>query len=264
MVQDDSHWCFSVKQLADMAGVSSRTLRYYDQIGLLCPRRAANGYRVYGRAEVRRLQHILLLRSCDMPLTTIGRVLEDPDFQLSQALCDHLRDLCRQRSHLDRAIAAAQAALEGLEQFTAMSDQEKFKQLKRQSVQQFEEEYGEEARCLYGDNAIDQANERMLAMSQRAWDLKEELEERIKVRLAAALAAGDPTSPAAREVAEMHAQWIRIHWGEGAYSPQAHCALVQGYLADPRFIDYYDSAAGPGATEFLRDVIMANVGRGAE
>lgn len=54
-------------------------------------------------------------------------------------------------------------------------------------------------------------------------------------------------------------QWIKVHWGEDAYTPRAHVALAEGYLADPRFVEYYDGAAGKGATEFLRDIIKANV-----
>lgn len=50
-----------------------------------------------------------------------------------------------------------------------------------------------------------------------------------------------------------------MHWGEDAYTPRAHIALAEGYLADPRFVEYYDGAAGKGATEFLRDIIKANV-----
>ena len=147
-----------------------------------------------------------------------------------------------------------------MEAFRHMNDEERFEQLKKDSVAQFEEEYGAEARELYGDAAIDESNERMLGMSKLAWDAKEELEQRIKDRLVIAMETGDPASSEARMVAEMHAQWIRVHWGEGAYSPEAHVQLAEGYLHDPRFVEYYDGACGEGATEFLRDAIKANMG----
>ena len=69
---------YSTKQLAELAGVSPRTLRYYDSIGLLSPSRDANGYRSYGTRDVRRLQHILMLRNCRLPLAAIERALCDP------------------------------------------------------------------------------------------------------------------------------------------------------------------------------------------
>ena len=43
----------------------------------------------------------------------------------------------------------------------------------------------------------------------------------------------------------------------GASSPEAHAALAEGYVADPSFTAYYDSAAGEGATAFLRDALVA-------
>ena len=59
---------YTTKQLADLAGVSVRTLHHYDKIGLLRPQRRENGYRVYGPDEVDRLQLILVYRASGMPL----------------------------------------------------------------------------------------------------------------------------------------------------------------------------------------------------
>ncbi len=250
---------YTTKELADLAGVSSRTLRYYDQIGLLVPARAANGYRVYNAADMHRLQHILLLRSCGVPLESIEDALDRSDFDLASMLQEHLTLLCRQRKELDETIAAARIAVAGLEAFGKMDDKERFEQIKKQSVADFENEYGQEARSLYGDAAIDEANERMLGMSKTAWDAKEELEHRIKDNLIVVMATGDPASPESRLVAGMHAQWIKVHWGEGAYTPEAHRSLAQGYLTDPRFVEYYDGACGDGATEFLCRIIEANI-----
>lgn len=140
-----------------------------------------------------------------------------------------------------------------------MTDEERFEELKKSSVEQFEDEFGEEARALFGDAAIDEANERMLNMSKLAWDMKEELEQRVKDTLVKAMATEDARSPESRILAEMHAQWIKVHWGDAGYSAEAHRSLVQGYLGDPRFVEYYDSECGKGATEFLRDAVLANI-----
>lgn len=248
----------STKQLADLASVSPRTLRYYDQIGLLAPVRRSNGYRAYGPAQVRRLQHILLLRNCGMPLGAIAEVLDGERLSLSAALSNHLASLRAQKHQIQRTIAIAERALAGLEAFETMNDTEKFEALKQGSIKQFEETFGQEARQLYGDDAIDEANSRMMDMSQKAWELKEDLEQRIKDTLAQAMTEGDPASPLARQLAEMHAQWIKVHWGSG-YTPEAHRNLADGYVADPRFVAYYDGACGEGATEYLRAVLQANI-----
>ena len=123
----------------------------------------------------------------------------------------------------------------------------KHEALKRRAIEENERAYGREARELYGDDAVDAANERLASLSQDEWDEKDRLEQAIKERLRSAMATGEP----ARELARMHARWIALHWGAGCYSREAHRGLAQMYLADDRFRAYYDTAAGEGATEFL-------------
>lgn len=255
MVQQE----YSVAQLAKLSQLTERTLRYYDQIGLLVPRRNSNGYRVYDEADVQMLERIVILRACGMSLSDISTALSDTDVDLPVLLKDHLENLRAQQTELTRAIAATQKMAEGLKGLNDMNEEQRFEELKKNSVARFEEEYGAEARSRYGDTAIDEANERMISMSKLAWNMKEELEQRIKDTLVRAMETDDVTSPEARMLADMHAQWIRVHWGEERYSPQAHVQLAEGYLKDPRFISYYDDACGKGATEFLCAAIKANI-----
>ena len=72
---------YTIQQLSNLAGVSARTLRWYDKLGLLPPLRIGdNGYRIYGPKEVDRLQLILFYRAMGMELRRIGEMLDDPDF----------------------------------------------------------------------------------------------------------------------------------------------------------------------------------------
>lgn len=251
---------YTTKQLAEMASVSPRTLRYYDQVGLLVPQRGPNGYRAYGPAEVRRLQHILMLRTCGLPLDAIAIALDGAGRDLGGILADHLGSLRRQSEQLERSIAIVEQAIAGLKEFEAMDDKQRFEQLKRQAVDQAEQAWGAEARERYGDDAVDDVNGRLMAMGREDWDDKEALEQHVIELLAAALEEGDPRSERAAELAAAHARWITMHWGEAAYTPEAHRALAQGYLADPRFIAYYDEAAGEGATAFLAQAVEAHIG----
>lgn len=133
--------------------------------------------------------------------------------------------------------------------------------LKRWSaVHSNEMRYGVEARERYGDAAVDASNERLLDMSDEEWKTKEKLEVAIIEQLKKAMLTGDASSPEAAKLARMHADWIRMQWAQGAYSPQAHVCLARGYLADDRFVEYYDSRAGKGATEFLVEAIEAALG----
>ncbi|MGN0302437.1 MAG: TipAS antibiotic-recognition domain-containing protein, partial [Anaerotardibacter sp.] len=79
-----------------------------------------------------------------------------------------------------------------------------------------------------------------------------------KSQLACAIKTGSATSPEAKELATLHASWLQIHWPDGMYSPETHRGLVDGYLMDERFKKYYEAVA-PGATQFLRDAVHANI-----
>ena len=127
------------------------------------------------------------------------------------------------------------------------------------SLGRWRDPYEQEARQRYGDEAVDASYAKLDGLSPDGWKAKSLLEEAIKVQLRLAMAAGNPASDEAGELARMHARWIQMHWGDGAYSREAHLGLAQGYLADERFVKYYDDACGEGATAFLVEVLKANL-----
>lgn len=250
---------YTVGQLASMAGVSTRALRYYEEMGLLRPRRTTSNYRTYNGRDARRLAQILAMRACGLSVATIRHVLEDPNANLHASLVAHLRSLRAQGRSVDEAIRRTERAIAMIEGMEGMDERSAFDELKARTLREFEASYGKEARELYGEEAIAAANERLGALTQDEWDAKGLLEESIKVQLRLAMASGDVRGDASRELVRMHERWIRMHWGEGSYSRQAHLGLAQTYLADPRFVAYYDGAAGEGATEFLVWALEANL-----
>lgn len=241
---------YTIGAIAQAAGISTRTLRHYESIGLLTPARDTNGYRIYSSADAKRLAQIQAMKLCGLPLATIKKLLGSNEQGIRDALITHLQNLRAQGESLMEAIARTQAAIDAIERLENMTTQDAFNKLKEQGLKDFERTYGQEARELYGDAAIEAANARMMALTQDEWDAKELLEESIKVQLRLAQAKGDPKSSEAQELARMHERWIAIHWGNG-YQKDEYLELVRGYLNDQRFVDYYDSAAGSGATEFL-------------
>lgn len=249
---------YTVGELAKLAGVSARTLRHYEDKGLLRPSRDANGYRVYRTRDAKRLAQVLSMRACGLPLVTIRRLFDDPVADVHAALLAHLSNLRAQEKSLDDAIARTERAIAAIEGMEGMNENDAFAAMKEEGLRQFEETYGQEARERYGDDAIEAANARMMALTRDEWDAKELLEEAIKVQLRLAMATGGPQGEAAAELARMHEKWIRIHWGSG-YTREAHRGLARGYLADARFRDYYDSACGDGATDFLVAALEANL-----
>lgn len=248
---------YAVGQLAELAGVSTRTLRYYEEEGLLRPSRSANGYRVYTARDAKRLASILSMRACGLSVATIHRLLARAEGDLRHVLHAHLLTLSAQRDSLDEAIDRTKAAIASLERIEQMNESDAFEALKGEKIAANERTYGKEARARWGDDAVDAANERMRSASRSEWDALERLGEEINRQLDLAMETGDPAGAEAMELARMHARWIQGHWGAGRYSPEAHRGLAQMYLADERFRAHYDGAAGAGATEFLVKALEA-------
>jgi len=244
---------YTINKLAKMAGVSTRTLRYYDQCGLLSPGRAgSNGYRLYGQAEVDRLQQILFYRELGVPLDEIKSILSAPDFNGKAALENHLTALLAKREQLDTLIANVKKTLKSLEGEIVMSDNEKFEGFKEKLIAENEEKYGTEIREKYGKEAVERANAKIGNMTQEQYAEAQRLAEAYQEALKEAFRQGDPASELAQKACDLHRQWL-CHYCDN-YSKEYHKGLAQMYVHDPRFTAYYDKIA-PGCAVFLRDAI---------
>ena len=248
---------YTVKQVSELSGASIRALHHYEELGLLCPKRRSNGYREYTGSDIERLQQILLYRECGMELSAVKQVLDGPDYDRHAALEQHLAVLHARKQEIDTLIQTVEKTIRSLEGGEVMTDEERFEGLKHKAIEDNERTYGAEARRRHGDAVIDAANEKLLDMDKGQWAAKDELEAAIIEQLKTALAEGDPFGAAAHKLAQMHEQWIRLQWPDGAYSREAHQGLAHGYLADARFTAYYDERAGEGATAFLVQALDA-------
>lgn len=249
---------YTVKALADLAGITPRALRWYDRVGLLRPLRVTEaGYRIYGPCEVDRLQDILFYRELGLELSAIRRILDAPDFDRRAALQSHLRELEARRDRLENLILTVRKTIDGTRGGVEMSDREKFEAFKRRAVEANEEQYGREIRERYGDGPVDRANANVLALTEEDYSRWRALEEEIRSALAQAVQnRADPAGLQGARIADLHRRWLSVSWG--AYSPQAHAGLAQLYTADPRFTAYYDKTA-PGCAAFLQDAILSHI-----
>lgn len=245
---------YTIQKLSNMAGVSTRTLRYYDEIGILKPARInSSGYRIYGQKEVDRLQQILFYRAMEVDLETIGKIVSASDFNGIKALGEHRAKLLDKREQLDRLIANVEKTIAAEEGRETMSDKEKFEGFKKRIVEDNDEQYGTEIREKYGDAAIERSNQKVMNMTQEEYDQAESLTKEITETLAAAFKEGDPAGSLAQKAAKLHRQWLSLYWD--GYSSEAHAGLGEMYVADERFRAYYDKEQ-PGTAEFLRDAIL--------
>ncbi|MCS0669920.1 MerR family transcriptional regulator [Cytobacillus firmus] len=250
---------YTVQKLAQLAGVSSRTLRYYDEIGILKPARTnSSGYRIYGQQEVDRLQQILFYRELGISLDQIKEIITGPAFDAADALKEHREKLLEKRKQLDLLITNVEKTIASAEGRTTMSDKEKFEGFKKKMIEDNEEQYGKEIREKYGDETVEKSNAKLMNMTQEEHEAVTKLAEEVNTALAEAMQTGDPAGELAQKAADLHKQWITFYWSE--YSKEAHAGLAEMYVADERFKAYYDKIR-PGAAEFLRDAINIYTGQ---
>lgn len=244
---------YTVQKLGQLAGVSTRTLRYYDKIGLLQPSRInSNGYRIYGQPEVKRLQQILFYKELGVSLDTIKEILSSPTFLEEKALREHRKKLIEKRNQIEQLIINVEKTIAESEGRIFMSNKERFEGFKQNLVTENEKKYGKEIREKYGKDTVEQSNAKLMNLSEEDYQKVTVLEQQIKDVLAEAFSTGDPAGPLAQQAADLHKQWICYFWP--TYSKEAHAGLAQMYVDDERFTAYYDKEQ-PGTAEFLRDAI---------
>ncbi|WP_245625065.1 MerR family transcriptional regulator [Paenibacillus stellifer] len=245
---------YTVQKLARLAGISARTLRYYDEFGILKPARlSSSGYRIYGPAEVDLLQQILFYRELGLGLEDIKAIVTSPSFDAAAALQEHHSRLLERRTQLDHLIRNVEMTLAEREGRISMSDSEKFEGFKQDMIKENEQKYGKEARAKYGDEAVNRSNAAFAKLTKEEFETLQKVEEDMFAALAEGMAEGDPAGPAAQRAAGLHRQWLTAHWGQ--YSPEAHAGVATMYVDDERFTAYYDKR-GPGIARFLRDAVL--------
>ena len=244
---------YTINKLAKLSGVSTRTLRFYEELGLLSPvRKSGNGYRIYGQKEINQLQQILFYREMNIPLEDIGKILTAKDFDSQKALENHLDALYARRSQLDLLIQNVTKTIQAMKGDLQMSDQEKFEGFKKKLIQENESKYGEEIRSKYGNSTVEKSNASLMGMTEERYRELETLTQELHATLREAVAQGDPASELSQKACELHKKWLSFSWD--SYSKEAHIGLTQMYVDDPRFTEYYDKIAA-GSAAFLRDAV---------
>lgn len=249
---------YTVHQLAKLAGITTRTLRWYDKINLLSPqKRSESGYRMYGEEQVNRLQEILLCRDMGIALKDIPPLLSQNEQQRQQILKEHLARLRKEEQRLQKLIQTVEQTIQSEQGGIEMQDWKKFEGLKQQKWQENEQKYGTELREKYGEDTVKESENRFLSLNEEEYREMQELEEKIRMLTEQAVReSADPTGELGKQLCELHREWLSFSWKQ--YSKQAHLGLVQMYVADPRFTEYYDRNLC-GCAQFLRDAVVANL-----
>lgn len=251
---------YTVQQLATLAGVSVRTLHYYDEVKLLCPARVEkNGYRFYEEAELLKLQQILFFRELDFSLEDIRRILSSPYFDMKAALRDQKKLIQLKRNRLDKLMQTIDKTIKKINKETTMKDEELYGNFSKEEA----EAYAKEAKERWGHTeAYKQSQERVKKMGKAG--LAKVLEESGKLtqEIAAAMKARqDPKSEAVQKLIARHYDSLRAF-----YEPnlEMYKGLATMYVDDHRFKATYEKIA-PGLAQYLRDGMLhfaeANIGK---
>jgi DNA-binding transcriptional MerR regulator len=238
---------YTVKQLANLAGVSRRTLHYYDEVGLLRPAtHKENGYRQYGEGEVLRLQQILFYRELGLNLGEIREILEHPDFDLLQALESHRSALLARVDRLQRLIETVDKTILHVRGEIEMDDLEFYKGFDEEKQKRYEQE----ARERYGDEAMAKTKDwNAYTPAQKNAILAEGHE--INMGIVANMDKGYDSPEVQYWIGRWH-NAINTHFYE--CSLEVFEALGHGYNQDNEFTKFYENIH-PGLAAFMEQAM---------
>ena len=235
----------TVHEVSRLAGVSIRTLQYYDRIGLLHPAGYTDaGYRLYDDTDLERLQHILLFRELEFPLKDIKAIMNSPDFDRSKALEQQIELLKLKKEHIENLMNFALGIkMLGVKQMD-------FKAFDRSKL----DEYSRRAKELYGN--MPEYKEMQEKTKNRTEEDDRILADRFMLffKEAGEIKDTDPASPEAQDIVKRIQEYIT----ENLYtcSNKILSGLGKMYSGDGEFTKNIDEYGGEGTAEFVDKAIQ--------
>lgn len=245
---------YTIKKLSDLANISTRTLRYYDEIGLLNPNKITKaGYRIYTESEVNTLQQILFYKAMGIELKDIKKIVLNPNYDVEKSLMEHHKKLIAKKKQLERLINTLEKTIACKKGEVTMSDREKFECFKKEKIRTNEEKYGGEIRKKYGDKEVEESYKRFSNLTEEQFREMTRLEEEMIEALVEVTKTGDLDSKEAKLVFENHKKWLSFNV---KYNKEIHKNLAEMYVLDERFAKYYNEKANMDVVKVLRDIIL--------
>ena len=239
---------YTIKEISDLAGVTTRTLRYYDEIGLLVPAAIAdNGYRQYDEGNLLRLQQIMFFRELDVQLKDISAILDWPDFNVLAALENHRASLRARAKQLDALINTVDNTIESLKGKRKMNAKELF-------IGFDENKYMQEAKDRWGGTPQYQ-------QSQKKWaaysaDEKKAIKDKggaLTRRMVGENANTAPDDPTVQAAIGEYFSYLNTYFYTCDVKFLRNLSAM--WLADPRFTSNYD-AVREGGAQFVHAAVQ--------
>lgn len=244
---------YTIAKLAKSAGVSVRTLHYYDEIGLLNPAGHSddNNYRYYTQAELLRLQQIMFFRELEFPLAKIKEIMDSPKFSNLEALEDHRQVLLSQKQRVGKLLKTIDLTINNIKKGQSMTTTDLYDGFDKAKM----EEYQQEAQTRWGNtDAYKQSTARVAKMGKAG--LAKVVAEGKEIEVELAKHIGEPIgSSVVQSLIARHRAQISNFYDVG---DEMYQGLAEMYLADSRFTKHYDDVA-PGLAQFVHDAIIYSV-----
>lgn len=242
----------TVGEVADLLGLSVRTLHHWEERGIVWPsERSWSNYRLYSETDVARLQQILIYRATGMSLNAIAELLESDDDPITRLR--HQRDLLMKKEHdLHRMVQAVDELLEGAMSNTNLSVEEVAEILDDADFPAHQAEAEE----TWGDTDDWKKSQQATAdMSKEDWQLLQGRIADLEQSMVEAMnRAVQPGSAEANALAEKHRE-VFSKFFPVSYSKQV--LMARNYVEDPRFAAHYEKR-GEGLAAWLKASIDAN------
>ena len=238
----------SVKEFAELTGVSVRTLHYYDEINLLKPAEIDenNGYRFYDRTALERMQEILFYRELDFPLKSICEILSSPDYDKQKALSEQKKLLILKKERLERIISAIDNAEESEAIMKALNNND-YEAARKQYESEAKERWGKtEAYKEHTEKTKDYSKDKWQSVTDGLDSIFGEFAECVK----------DGNAPDS-EVAKALTEKLQKHITDNFYTctNEILLGLGQMYVCDERFTQNIDKHC-VGTAEFVNKAII--------
>jgi DNA-binding transcriptional MerR regulator len=238
---------YTIKEIANLAGVTTRTMRYYDEIGLLSPAETGdNGYRYYDQGSLLQLQQILFFRELDVPLKDIQLIMSRPDFNLLYALEKHRSSLQTRAKRLDKLIDTVDQTIATIKGEWIMNAKDYFEGFD-------ESQYEEEARKRWGDTPqYAQSQKRWASYSKEQKDAIKAEGGRLTVRMVSEDPNASPDDPDVQAAVGEYYDYINKYF----YTCEVGFlrGLADMWVEDPRFAVNYERVREGGAA-FVREAV---------
>lgn len=239
---------WTIQEVAEATGISSRTLRHYDQINLLVPSgTTSGGMRTYDQQRLVRLQRILLLRGTGMGLARIADVL-DGTTDDAEALRGHREQLLLERNRITDQLAAVDATIAAITNKETLMPNDMFNGFDHNK-------YDAEVRERWGDDAADRSQNWWNGLTvDEKQDFRKQVDD-LNDAWDAVITSGEaPDSEAAQAVAAQHVAWMSSAWAGSAPDACTLKGISDMYVADERFAANYNRASDEGP-QFVRDAL---------